>query len=210
MPKAVDGWKICSKCRERKAISEFARNRCNPDDLQYKCKACYKRYRQSNEGRAVHRAAGKRYAQSGKGKVAQQTADKHYQQTELGRATSQRYRQSPGGSATRRAAQQRYSQTEGGQQVARQATTDRRARKVGCVGSHTFKEFGELCERYDFRCLCCGEQFPLEELTEDHIIPIGPGVSDYIENIQPLCGSCNASKSRKTIDFRSKVVATYA
>lgn len=32
--------KICCKCKEEKAFSEFHKNRSNPDGLQYRCKHC--------------------------------------------------------------------------------------------------------------------------------------------------------------------------
>ena len=41
MPRAVNGRKICTKCRVEKAVEEFSICQSSPDDLQYRCKACY-------------------------------------------------------------------------------------------------------------------------------------------------------------------------
>ena len=75
----------------------------------------------------------------------------------------------------------------------------RRAMKQNAEGSHTRQEWLDLCEKYEHKCLCCGNE---TNLTEDHIVPITKGGSDYISNIQPLCRSCNSSKHTKTIDYR--------
>jgi hypothetical protein len=73
------------------------------------------------------------------------------------------------------------------------------ARKAGNGGSFTDKEWQDLCERYDYRCLCCGEQ---KKLTADHVIPVAKGGTSYIDNIQCLCRSCNSKKHTKEIDYR--------
>ena len=69
-------------------------------------------------------------------------------------------------------------------------------------GTFTFEEWMTLCELYDFRCLCCGKQM---KLTPDHVIPVVHNGLNDIENIQPLCKSCNSRKHSKMIDFRVHV-----
>jgi 5-methylcytosine-specific restriction endonuclease McrA len=39
-------------------------------------------------------------------------------------------------------------------------------------------------------------------LTRDHVVPLKHGGLNTIENIQPLCGSCNSRKHLKHIDYR--------
>lgn len=68
-------------------------------------------------------------------------------------------------------------------------------------GTHTFKEWQELKSKHNNTCLCCGEKEPDIALTIDHIIPLSKGGTDYIDNIQPLCKSCNCKKHTGTTDY---------
>lgn len=76
------------------------------------------------------------------------------------------------------------------------------AKKKGNGGSFTTAEWKALCEQYDNRCLRCGRDDIA--LTVDHVIPIDKGGTSNIDNIQPLCFSCNSGKKNRHIDYRTK------
>lgn len=81
--------------------------------------------------------------------------------------------------------------------------------KKGVIGTHKPKEWFELKRKYNFCCMGCGisedelkekyKETYFTKLTRDHIIPINKGGTDFINNIQPLCVSCNAKKRDKII-----------
>ena len=73
----------------------------------------------------------------------------------------------------------------------------RELRKKQIGGSHTLGEWENLKAQYNWTCPACNKNEPKIKLTRDHIIPISKGGSDNIENIQPLCISCNCKKHTK-------------
>lgn len=83
-------------------------------------------------------------------------------------------------------------------------TVNRRARKRGNGGKFTLQEWEALKTQYDYRCLRCDKQEPEITLTVDHVIPVSQGGSNAITNIQPLCKTCNSSKSVRMTDYRRR------
>jgi hypothetical protein len=80
-------------------------------------------------------------------------------------------------------------------------TKRRRAKRFENGGSHTFGEWETLKAQYDWTCPGCEKKEPTIKLTQDHIVPLSQGGSDNIENIQPLCFSCNSKKCAKVIRY---------
>lgn len=84
----------------------------------------------------------------------------------------------------------------------RMDSRNRRALLFGNRGSFTAEEWQALCEMFGSKCLSCGESGEVKTLTVDHVVPLSKGGINSIENIQPLCGSCNSSKGTRIIDYR--------
>lgn len=80
---------------------------------------------------------------------------------------------------------------------------ERRARLVKVGGSYSEIEWENLKKKYGYTCLCCKKSEPEIKLTLDHVIPIVKGGVNSIENIQPLCKSCNSKKHIDETDYRN-------
>jgi 5-methylcytosine-specific restriction endonuclease McrA len=83
----------------------------------------------------------------------------------------------------------------------RVADTNRRHRalKMGGPGYVDPADWLALCDAVGNRCLACGATGALEQ---DHVIPLSRGGLHVIENLQPLCRSCNARKHTQATDYR--------
>lgn len=79
--------------------------------------------------------------------------------------------------------------------------TVRATRKRENGGSHTSAQWETLKAQYNWTCPCCKIKEPIIKLVKDHVVPLAKGGSENIENIQPLCRSCNAKKHTAIIHY---------
>jgi len=57
----------------------------------------------------------------------------------------------------------------------------------------------EVFARDDYRCVYCGQPFPAEELTIDHVQPRVRGGDSSAGNVVTACGGCNALKGHRRL-----------
>lgn len=189
-PKIEATEKTCTKCERLLPIEQFHNNKNTEDGHTYWCKDCTnahvdrwyednreyaseqskERYQKNHEKR---REQGRRYYEAHK--------ERH---VELSRLWQQRNKEKV--KERNRSWRQRYPEK------ALIHRHNRIARLHNAEGTYTAEQFQELIDYYGDKCLCCGEVKPL---TADHVIALSNGGTNYISNIQPLCGSCNYSKS---------------
>jgi len=217
------GTKRCSRCHEYKSLDEFYSNRAQPDGYDNQCKKCRQHYRENNrehiralqrqryaenaeyrqrkrqylkKWRTAHRDEMivylRQWQEDNKDKVLAWRQEHKEETREKNRNYHNTHKEAI--QARKRANHRKYPHKT------RVGTRHYRARKAAARGSFTEDEFQALCQHYEHRCLSCGKE--TGRLEADHVIPLVKGGDDFIDNIQPLCKSCNCRKGTQIIDYR--------
>lgn len=191
--------KQCNKCGEVKPYEEFNVNNSNSTGRTSYCKVCKKTERANTKERDKARydrwvAANRQRSREIKTKWREAHPEyrvKHYEANkeyylEKAKIWQQDNREKHSASVKAWAAKNRLKLLE------RDKQRYLREQELKQGASFTRNEWLALCEYYGNKCTCCGN---LKSLTVDHIIPLSwENSSNAIQNIQPLCGSCNSSK----------------
>lgn len=193
--------KHCPKCNTVLSIESFNRNRTTADGYASWCRECMRLYLRGyyTEKKPTLADKYRAYQAKHRDRIADYQREYRAQHPDLYQQRKQYYQElyQRNRDAIRKA--QREYQRQHPELSARR-TMRYYARKQGAQGTHTSAEWIALRAWFGNRCACCGATRRLEA---DHVIPLSRGGSDEIENIQPLCRSCNSSKATDTTDYRN-------
>ena len=206
-------YKKCSMCKEKKSIDNFSKSKDRWDGLNTICKPCDhkkskkyylenhearlakdRKYRADNKerlkakARELYRADPERFHAYVKKWTDKNTEHVKAQQKAWGEKNKERIRKTVKAWADANKDKRMLSAEK------------RRALKCASGKIVTAREWKDLKEKYGNKCLDCGRTDV--RLTMDHVIPLFLGGKHEIENIQPLCGSCNSKKHTKIVDYR--------
>lgn len=145
-------------------------------------------WHKGKKGLQINPLKGKKMPEEWKAKLRKPKKTKHVWTDEQKKAQSERFIGKRMGIES--------SRWKGGDRTRHSALRRKRIREA--KGSHTIGEWELLKIQYGQICPCCKQQ---KQLTEDHIIPLSKGGSNFIENIQPLCLRCNTKKFTKIIKY---------
>lgn len=211
--------RLCNKCGQVKCYRAFSKDSKGKFGLSSWCKACVKSHQQANIDRINERRRENRREKADH--YNEYNKNYHHNNPEPKKARDQKYRQKniervrakdrKYGEVRRRidedyvAKRREYNREYIKLHPEKNAEyfNNRRARVQQAEGSFTSKEWQKLCARYEYTCLRCRRREPEIKLTADHVVPLCKGGTNFIDNIQPLCQSCNSSKHRATIDYRA-------
>jgi len=110
------------------------------------------------------------------------------------RIQDKEFAKSPRGRELNRIATAKYRKTENGKW---QTKTYKYYLRNNWAGKIDKSLWEEKLEELNYECQICGKELTVKEITIDHIIPLSKGGGNNIENLQPLCRSCNCSKNNK-------------
>lgn len=192
---------ICKTCEEEKSVDDFYKAKNTKSGYRGSCKQC------------VNDQNNTWYDQN---------------KEEFNATTRKRYREEHRAEATERMRRWRETNPEKAREIARKSYIDnkesvsersktfyssrvgysawKRARRVERIkdngGTFTMQELKDLFDLFGNQCINPDCEGTDERLSVDHVIPIARGGQNNIENIQPLCLTCNLRKGTQIIDYR--------
>ena len=159
-----------------------------------KCKQSVKKYQQSDNY--------KKYLKEYKLSETNRQVQIKYWRSLKGKATLKRYHSSNGGKLARKLWRNTI--------VGKYSDLKRREAKYNCDHNFSIKEWKLKCEATNGICPCCNRYIGIEKMTMDHIYALMRAYEDFIRtgvkriytigDVQPMCLSCNCSKSDKLME----------
>lgn len=202
------GYRKCNKCKSVRPLSDFK------SVTSANCKECTDlREKELEEKRATASDRRRAYIREWTKNPSYQARQKDYRSRyqrrpdviTKNRLHNARYRDNPEHRLIARRRTRAWYKAN--REHARYLSLARIARKKNAEGSYTSEQWQMLLSFFD-SCPRCGK---VEKLTCDHIIPLSQGGTDYLDNLQALCPSCNSSKNAyQIVDYRPREARYWA
>jgi hypothetical protein len=194
--------KQCHKCKLELSVDNFYKQSKAPDGLHRWCKNCCKQYRAKSIQRERERQ--KLWTLKNKEKRLIQNRAAYWRNREKIRLSRKIW-----SSENREIVSIRWREwAKDNKDYLKAKKAERKARVLKNGGYFTKEEWVHLKDKFDNKCLACGKSEKETKITPDHVVPLVKGGTSYIDNIQPLCRSCNCSKRAEIIDYRNGQYAT--
>ena len=171
--------KFCPKCKKKRLIKFFGKNKSREDGFQVYCKNCNKEY---------HR----QYTQTEKWKEKRKSFDRIYRQENKEKINSYKRKYRKNNIEYREYVREYKSKNKERHNI---YAENRRVQKKESAG-FTFTQWKILLKLYNNSCAYCGAK---ENITIDHVVSLKNNGKHDISNIVPACGSCNSSKREKNV-----------
>lgn len=175
--------KTCRKCINEKAETEFYERRIGSGVLYSHCKDCYKS--EASEHRAKHKekinAQRAEYRARNKDRIRARGAKRYAENRDKIRAQQDKYKEKN---------PDKYKEKD----------RNRRAALRGAEGKHSAADIMKIFERQRGLCAGCNARLfksGANRYHVDHIVPLAKGGSNWPDNVQCLCPTCNLSKGAK-------------
>lgn len=194
--------KTCTKCGERKLLTEYSKTRASKDGMKASCKLCDSiaacNYYQANKSSIALK--NKKYSEENLESIA--TYRRSYREDNRNRKLEQdRIYRENNRNKIQAASRDFYRRNK---DLYIQKSRAARARKK--KSSHEYYTEQQVLDQYGTACHLCTKEVNLEAprwvgvpgwedgLHIDHVLPISKGGPDTLDNVRPAHGSCNLKK----------------
>jgi len=188
----MNQYKTCSKCRQRKPITDFNIDRQKSDNLQSRCRSCNRKiqsayYRANREKVKIKQ---QEYRENNRDKIRTLISDWTKRNPEKNRQTSLAFYHRNKHKKNNNELSWAKQNPEANREKTARREAQKRANQSFVILSKDLKKL------YDSVCTYCGIS---GEIQADHVVPISRGGVHGISNLVPACRTCNQSKGSKLL-----------
>lgn len=180
--------KTCYKCLESRPPEEFYRDKRARDGLKSECKVCFiamsMAYARRNKDKA--NATNRRWRKANPEKFRDSLRRSQRKHREQRREDTLAWeRKNP----------------ERHKEIMRAGRRNYKARKRAAEGSHSADDIKALWDAQSGLCAICSVHLDETGYHADHVVALARGGTNWPDNLQLLCPTCNCSKKDRPMDI---------